>query len=145
MSRSIWKAAYTRMQVIQSRYTRPSIPISKVESTTTFSENLDKKREMNTFKTPVSDIERKGTCHKPSLWKVWSRDFMITPNDLSKRYIVYNGKKWIEVKVLEQMIGHRFGEFCSTRQVTAHKVYKQKQKRKHGNKRSLPGVNSLFL
>ena len=70
--------------------------------------------------------ERRG---KDSLGiiKIWSRAFMITPADLAKTYLVYSGKKWVKVHVLQQMIGHRFGEFCTTRQATLHKVYKQKQ------------------
>ena len=59
--------------------------------------------------------------------KVWSRAFMITPDDLSKTYLIYSGKRWVKVKVNQQMIGHRLGEFCTTRQATVHKVYKKKQ------------------
>lgn len=62
--------------------------------------------------------------------KIWSRAFIITPSDLSQAFLVYNGKKWVKVRVTQQMIGHRFGEFCTTRQATTHKVYKQKQTHK---------------
>lgn len=43
------------------------------------------------------------------------RNFKIMPNFVGKDYLTYNGKSFIKIKVLEEMIGHKFGEFCFTR------------------------------
>ena len=59
--------------------------------------------------------------------RVWSRSSIVLPLQIGKEYKVYNGKNWIPVKVIEEMVGHRFGEFSSTRKKTVHKLSKQKQ------------------
>ena len=43
------------------------------------------------------------------------RNFKIMPNSVGKNYLIYNGKALIKIKVLEEMIGHKFGEICFTR------------------------------
>lgn len=131
MSRSIWKAPYSRVQIIQDRATSLFSPTESLEK--------DHTQKGRTLPSKKSVVSLQSSCTK-----IWSRAFVITPSDLLKRYAVYNGKKWVEVKVVEQMIGHRFGEFCSTRQVTLHKVNKQKQSRKPTNKR-LVSSGSLGL
>ena len=59
--------------------------------------------------------------------RVWSRSSMVLPSQIGKEYKVYNGKNWTPVKVVEDMVGHRFGEFSSTRGRTLHKLNKRKQ------------------
>ena len=59
--------------------------------------------------------------------RVWSRTSTVLPLQIGKEYKVYNGKSWIPVKVIEEMVGHRFGEFASTRGKTVHKLNKRKQ------------------
>jgi small subunit ribosomal protein S19 len=59
--------------------------------------------------------------------RVWSRTSMVLPLQIGKEYKVYNGKNWIPVKVIEDMVGHRFGEFSSTRGKTVHKLNKRRQ------------------
>ncbi len=59
--------------------------------------------------------------------RVWSRSSMILPLQVGKEYKVYNGKKWIPIKVIEDMVGHKFGEFSSTRGKIVHKLSKRKQ------------------
>lgn len=66
----------------------------------------------------------------PDKMKVWSRRSMILPNFLGKKYIVYNGMIFIRVTVLEEMIGHKFGEFANTRKKAIHKKKIQNKKRK---------------
>ena len=52
---------------------------------------------------------------------VWSRRSMILPDFCGQQFHIYNGKKFIICKVSEYMIGHKFGEFSSTRKIPAHK------------------------
>ncbi len=65
--------------------------------------------------------------------KTWARASVISPEMLNFTFGVHNGKDFIEVKVTEDMIGHRFGEFSQTRKFTRHggkmqKELEQKQK-----------------
>ena len=53
--------------------------------------------------------------------KVWSRRSLIIPEFLDQSFEIYNGKTFIALKVNEDMIGHKFGEFSSTRKKTIHK------------------------
>lgn len=53
--------------------------------------------------------------------KSWSRDSMILPEFLGIAFDIYNGKKFVNVSVTEEMIGHKFGEFSPTRKTALHK------------------------
>ncbi|OGY64454.1 MAG: 30S ribosomal protein S19 [Candidatus Harrisonbacteria bacterium RIFCSPLOWO2_02_FULL_41_11] len=52
--------------------------------------------------------------------KTWSRDSEIAPEMVGYTFGVHNGKDFIEVKVAEEMVGHRLGEFSPTRKFTRH-------------------------
>lgn len=62
--------------------------------------------------------------------KVWSRRSVILPKFIGKNYIVYNGKNFISLRVSEDMVGHKFGEFANTRKRPIHKKKVQNKKRK---------------
>lgn len=52
--------------------------------------------------------------------KTWSRRSTILPEFVGHTLAVHNGKKFIPVYVTEQMIGHKLGEFASTRTFRGH-------------------------
>lgn len=52
--------------------------------------------------------------------KTWSRDCTIVPEMVGYVFGVHNGKDHIAVSVTEQMVGHRLGEFSSTRKFVRH-------------------------
>jgi small subunit ribosomal protein S19 len=52
--------------------------------------------------------------------KTWSRDSVITPAMVGFVFGVHNGKIHVPVKVVENMVGHRLGEFSPTRKFVAH-------------------------
>ncbi len=52
--------------------------------------------------------------------KTWARSSMIPPEFVGHRFAVYNGKRFIEVFVSENMVGHRLGEFSPTRTFRGH-------------------------
>ena len=54
-----------------------------------------------------------------TLRKIWSRKSTIVPQFIGFFIEVYNGKKWIGLKITEDMVGHKFGEFASTRTITS--------------------------
>lgn len=55
-----------------------------------------------------------------SIVKTWSRDCTIIPEMVGFTFGVYNGKQHIEVKVAEDMVGHKLGEFSPTTKFTKH-------------------------
>ena len=52
--------------------------------------------------------------------KTWSRDSTIIPEMIGMIFEVHNGKQFVKVKVTEDMIGHRLGEFAPTRKFIRH-------------------------
>lgn len=55
-----------------------------------------------------------------TLIKTWSRDSEISPEMVGFTFAVHNGKDFINVKIVEEMIGHRLGEFAPTRKFIKH-------------------------
>lgn len=45
---------------------------------------------------------------------------MITPEMIGYTFAVHNGRAFIEAKVMEDMVGHRLGEFSPTRKFVRH-------------------------
>ena len=52
--------------------------------------------------------------------KTWSRRSTITPDMVGLTMAVHNGIKFIPVYVTENMVGHKLGEFASTRTFRGH-------------------------
>ena len=59
-----------------------------------------------------------GTKDKPI--KTWSRRSQIAPEFVGKYFKVHNGRVFIDVFVVEDMVGHRLGEFSPTRTFRGH-------------------------
>lgn len=56
-----------------------------------------------------------------TIQKITSRRSIILPQFIGKNLLVHNGKSYISLKVTEDMIGHKFGEFAITRRKPIHK------------------------
>jgi small subunit ribosomal protein S19 len=52
--------------------------------------------------------------------KTWSRRSTVVPEMVGHTIAVHNGKKFIPVYVTENMVGHKLGEFASTRTFRGH-------------------------
>jgi small subunit ribosomal protein S19 len=59
--------------------------------------------------------------------KTWARDSMIPPEFVGYTFGVHNGRDFVEVKVSEDMVGHRLGEFSPTRKFHRHGGKMQKE------------------
>ena len=59
--------------------------------------------------------------------KTWSRACTITPEMVGFTFSVHNGKDFITVRVQEDMVGHKLGEFSPTRKFTRHGGKMQKE------------------
>jgi len=52
--------------------------------------------------------------------KTWARDSMISPEMVGFVFGVHNGKVHVPVTIVEEMVGHRLGEFSFTRKFVRH-------------------------
>lgn len=59
--------------------------------------------------------------------KTWSRDSTITPAMVGFTFGVHNGKVHTPVYVVENMVGHKLGEFSPTRKFVRHGGKMQKE------------------
>ncbi|MEK9134920.1 MAG: 30S ribosomal protein S19 [Patescibacteria group bacterium] len=59
--------------------------------------------------------------------KTWSRRCTIIPEMTGFTFGVHNGKDFIVVKVSEEMVGHKLGEFSSTTKFSRHGGRMQKE------------------
>ena len=63
--------------------------------------------------------------------KTWARNSQIAPEMVGFTFGVHNGKDHIEVRVSEEMVGHRLGEFSPTKKFLRHggKIQKELEQR----------------
>ena len=59
--------------------------------------------------------------------KTWSRRSTISPEMVGFTFGVHNGKDFIPVRVSEEMVGHKLGEFSPTRRFNKHGGKMQKE------------------
>jgi small subunit ribosomal protein S19 len=52
--------------------------------------------------------------------KTWARASTITPEMVGFTFGVHNGRDHIQVRVVENMVGHKLGEFSPTRKFVKH-------------------------
>lgn len=52
--------------------------------------------------------------------KTWARSCSITPEMVGFTIGVHNGKDFVPVRVIENMVGHKLGEFSPTRKFVRH-------------------------
>jgi small subunit ribosomal protein S19 len=52
--------------------------------------------------------------------KTWARSCTITPEMVGFTIGVHNGRDFIQVRVVENMVGHKLGEFSPTRKFVKH-------------------------
>jgi small subunit ribosomal protein S19 len=59
--------------------------------------------------------------------KTWSRTSMVTPEMVGLTIKVHNGKIHMPVSIVENMVGHKLGEFAPTRTFRSHGGMKKKK------------------
>jgi ribosomal protein S19 len=58
--------------------------------------------------------------------KTCSRESTINPKFIGLNFLIYNGKSFLKLKITEEMIGHKLGEFSPTRKKFTFKKKKNK-------------------
>lgn len=59
--------------------------------------------------------------------KTWSRRSTIFPSFMGLTFQVHDGRKFVDVYVTDDMVGHKLGEFVPTRTFTGHGADKGKK------------------
>lgn len=62
--------------------------------------------------------------------KTWARDSVVTPEMIGYTIKIHTGKDFIPVKITEEMVGHKLGEFAHTQKFTRHGGQLQKREEK---------------
>ena len=57
--------------------------------------------------------------------KTWARASTITPEMVGFRFGVHNGREHVQITVVEDMVGHKLGEFAPTRTYRGHSADKK--------------------
>ena len=68
----------------------------------------------------LEKVEKIKNQSNPTPIKTWSRKSTIIPEFVGISFLIYNGKKFIPIKISEEMVGHKLGEFSPTRQFSGH-------------------------
>jgi len=63
--------------------------------------------------------QKKGATDRVVI-KTWARASQVAPEFVGHKIGVHNGRKFVEVLVVEGMVGHRLGEFSLTRTFKGH-------------------------
>ncbi len=67
----------------------------------------------------VKKIEGKKPADTGTI-NTWSRACTITPEMIGFTFGVHNGRKFVEVYITDEMVGHKLGEFAPTRTFIRH-------------------------
>ena len=67
----------------------------------------------------MEKIAKAGPGYKAVI-KTWARSSTITPAMVGMTFGVHNGRQHINVYVVENMVGHKLGEFSPTRTFHGH-------------------------
>lgn len=54
------------------------------------------------------------------------RNSSIIPEYIDQKIAIHNGKDWIEVKISQEHVGHKLGEFAPSKKVAVYKRKKRK-------------------
>ena len=76
----------------------------------------------------IKKIEQLNKTNQKKVIKTWSRSTTITPDFVGHTFAVHNGNKFVPVFITENMVGHKLGEFSTTRIFRAHSGTRKEEK-----------------
>lgn len=68
----------------------------------------------------IKKVEKQKETDSKRPIKTWSRNSTIIPDFVGHSFLIHNGKSFIPITVSEEMVGHKLGEFASTRTFRGH-------------------------
>ena len=77
----------------------------------------------------LKKIDKMNKTNKKEVITTWSRSSTILPNMVGFTIAVYNGKQHVPIFISDQFVGHKLGEFVSTKTFKTHIKADRKTKR----------------
>ena len=68
----------------------------------------------------MKKVEKAVSSNDKKLIRTWARASVILPEMVGLTIAVHNGKEHLPVFVVEDMVGHRLGEFSPTKKFRSH-------------------------
>lgn len=68
----------------------------------------------------LKKVEKLNESNQKKVVKTWARRSTIPPEFVGHTIAVHNGQKFIPVYITENMVGHKLGEFATTRTYRGH-------------------------
>jgi len=68
----------------------------------------------------LKKIDKMNKANKKETITTWSRSSTILPAMIGFTIAVYNGKQHVPIFISDQLVGHKLGEFVSTRNFKTH-------------------------
>jgi len=68
----------------------------------------------------LKKIDKMNAAEKKDVITTWSRSSTISPSMIGHTIAVYNGKQHVPLFISDQLVGHKLGEFVSTRTFKTH-------------------------
>ena len=77
----------------------------------------------------LKKINKMNKAGKRDTIITWSRSSTILPSMIGFTIAIYNGKQHVPIFISDQLVGHKLGEFVSTRNFKSHIKTDRKTKR----------------
>jgi len=77
----------------------------------------------------LKKVDEQNKYNTKNVIKTWSRRSTIFPEMIGHTIAVHDGRKHVPVYVTEDMVGHKLGEFASTRTYRGHGKDAEKKSR----------------
>lgn len=77
----------------------------------------------------LKKVNQSNENGKKETIQTWSRASTIIPSMIGCTIAIYNGKQHVPIFISDQLIGHKLGEFVSTRNFRSHIKADKKTKR----------------
>lgn len=116
LKRSLYKGPYVSWSVLRHFLRSKNLKTDRVKKPVNF-----------LVKNPKLENEFINKKQGKKSFKIWNRSSTILPSFVGYNFQVHNGKTFVEIHVIKEMIGHKFGEFAITRK-TGEKIKKKKKK-----------------
>ena len=115
MSRSLWKGPF-----VDNYLFKKSNKILKIKASVQLPKVTSGLQALSASGSEAKEALLRSSRNTQCI-RVWSRRSFILPEFIDQFFEIYNGKQFISFQVNEDMVGHKFGEFASTRKKTLHK------------------------
>lgn len=76
----------------------------------------------------LKKIKKVKDSGKREVIKTWSRRSTIVPEFIGMNFAVHNGKKFVPVHIVENMVGSKLGEYSPTRTYYGHGADKKSKR-----------------